>query len=83
MEKRTTGTQSARRVGAETGPIPAAGLAERTVLFVAHHDAARTGLLWRLSRTTKPIGLGAQLALALVDVEPTVGGAHGSNPTCC
>jgi Zn-dependent M28 family amino/carboxypeptidase len=46
--------------------IPAAGLAERTVVFVAHHDAARTGLLWRLPRTTKPIGLGAQLALALV-----------------
>jgi hypothetical protein len=46
--------------------IPAAGLAERTVVFVAHHDAARTGLLWRLPRTTKPLGLGAQLALALV-----------------
>jgi hypothetical protein len=46
--------------------IPAAGLAERTVVFVAHHDAARTGLLWRLRRSTKPLGLGAQLALAVV-----------------
>jgi hypothetical protein len=46
--------------------IPAAGLAERMVVFVAHHDAARTGLLWRLPRTTKPLGLGAQLALSLV-----------------
>jgi hypothetical protein len=36
------------------------------VVFAAHHDAARTGLLWRLPRTTKPLGLGAQLALALV-----------------
>jgi hypothetical protein len=46
--------------------IPAAGPAERTVVFVAHHDAARTGLLWRLPRTTKPLGLAAQLALGLV-----------------
>lgn len=27
--------------------VPAAGRAERTVVFVAHHDAARTGWLWR------------------------------------
>src|SRR4051812_25205901 len=34
--------------------IPAAGPAERTVVFPAPHDAARTGLLWRLPRTRKP-----------------------------
>jgi acetylornithine deacetylase/succinyl-diaminopimelate desuccinylase-like protein len=46
--------------------IPAAGHAERTVVFVAHHDSARTGLLWRLPRTKAPLGLSAQLALTLV-----------------
>lgn len=46
--------------------IPAAGPAERTVVFVAHHDAARTGLLWRLPRGKAPLGLPAQLALAVI-----------------
>jgi hypothetical protein len=46
--------------------IPAAGQAERTVVFIAHHDAARTGLLWRLPRSRKPLGLPAQMAMALV-----------------
>ncbi|MFL5893919.1 MAG: M28 family peptidase [Thermoleophilaceae bacterium] len=46
--------------------IPAAGPAERTVVFVAHHDAARTGLLWRLPKTRKPLALPAEAALAAV-----------------
>jgi hypothetical protein len=46
--------------------IPAAGPAERTVVFLAHHDAARTGLLWRLPRTRKPLALAAEVALAAV-----------------
>jgi peptidase M28-like protein len=46
--------------------IPAAGPAERTVVFIAHHDAARTGLLWRLPKTRKPLALPAEAALAAV-----------------
>jgi acetylornithine deacetylase/succinyl-diaminopimelate desuccinylase-like protein len=46
--------------------IPAAGQAERTVVFVAHHDAARTGLLWRLPRTRSPLGLVAEVAFLVV-----------------
>jgi acetylornithine deacetylase/succinyl-diaminopimelate desuccinylase-like protein len=46
--------------------VPAAGPAERTVVFVAHHDAARTGLLWRLPRTRQPLALPAEVAFALV-----------------
>jgi Peptidase family M28 len=46
--------------------VPAAGPAERTIVFVAHHDAARTGLMWRLPRPSGPMGLGAELVIALV-----------------
>jgi acetylornithine deacetylase/succinyl-diaminopimelate desuccinylase-like protein len=53
--------------------IPAAGPPERTVVFVAHHDAARTGLLWRLPRTTKPLALSAEVALALVAIGCALG----------
>jgi acetylornithine deacetylase/succinyl-diaminopimelate desuccinylase-like protein len=48
--------------------IPAAGKAERTVVLVAHHDAQRSGLLWRLARTRSPIGLAAEAALVIVAV---------------
>src|SRR4051812_17090897 len=50
--------------------IPAAGQAARTVVFVAHHDAARTGLVWRMAlrtaRSKTPHALPAQLALLLL-----------------
>jgi acetylornithine deacetylase/succinyl-diaminopimelate desuccinylase-like protein len=46
--------------------IPAGGEPERTVVFVAHHDAQRSGLLWRLPRSSGPFALPAQLALAVI-----------------
>jgi acetylornithine deacetylase/succinyl-diaminopimelate desuccinylase-like protein len=46
--------------------IPAGGEPERTVVFVAHHDAQRGGLLWRLPRSNGPFALPAQLALAVI-----------------
>jgi hypothetical protein len=49
-----------------TARVPAAGDAERTIVFVAHHDAAPTGLPWRLPRPRTPHLLPVQLALAVV-----------------
>jgi acetylornithine deacetylase/succinyl-diaminopimelate desuccinylase-like protein len=46
--------------------VPAAGPADRTVVFVAHHDTARTGLLWRLPKTGRPLPLPAEAAFAAV-----------------
>jgi acetylornithine deacetylase/succinyl-diaminopimelate desuccinylase-like protein len=46
--------------------IPAGGEPERTLVFVAHHDAQRAGLLWRLPRGKEPFALGTQIALAAV-----------------
>jgi acetylornithine deacetylase/succinyl-diaminopimelate desuccinylase-like protein len=58
--------------------IPAAGQAERTIVFAAHHDTARGGWLWHspLMRSAtsgaherggpRPLGLGAQQLMALV-----------------
>jgi acetylornithine deacetylase/succinyl-diaminopimelate desuccinylase-like protein len=58
--------------------IPAAAIAERTVVFVAHHDAQRAGWLWRspLMRSTvagardrggaRPLGAGAQALIGVV-----------------
>jgi hypothetical protein len=53
--------------------IPAAATAERTVVVVAHHDAARTGLMWdprlttlRKARNRRIEGYGWPLAAALV-----------------
>jgi acetylornithine deacetylase/succinyl-diaminopimelate desuccinylase-like protein len=53
--------------------IPAAGVPKRTLVFVAHHDAARTGLLWRMPRGKEPFALLAQVALAVVAVGCLVG----------
>ena len=46
--------------------VPAAGEAERTVVFVAHHDAAPTGLAWRMNQLRIPHLLPVQVALALI-----------------
>jgi acetylornithine deacetylase/succinyl-diaminopimelate desuccinylase-like protein len=46
--------------------IPAAAESRRTVVFIAHHDAQRAGLMWRLPRTQKPLALPAQAVLALI-----------------
>lgn len=65
--------------------VPAAGRAERTVVLVAHHDAARTGWLWRspfLKRAyaqarerggPKPLGGPAHGAFAVVALGCLVG----------
>lgn len=58
--------------------IPAAGPAERTIVFAAHHDTQRAGWLWtsplmksaiagaRERGGPRPLGLGAELVMALV-----------------
>jgi acetylornithine deacetylase/succinyl-diaminopimelate desuccinylase-like protein len=46
--------------------IPAAAEAQRTVVFIAHHDAQRTGLMWRLPRTRQPLALTGQAVLAVI-----------------
>ena len=46
--------------------IPAAGEPERTIVLVAHHDAAPTGLYWRLPRVNAPFALPWQIATAVI-----------------
>lgn len=48
--------------------IPAGGPPERTLLFVAHHDAARTGVLWRMPRPKGPFMWPVECALAAVGI---------------
>jgi Peptidase family M28 len=49
--------------------VPARGERRRTVVYVAHHDAARTGLMWHpaitRARGSGPAGAGLALAIAL------------------
>jgi acetylornithine deacetylase/succinyl-diaminopimelate desuccinylase-like protein len=53
--------------------IPAAGEPRRTIVFVAHHDAQRAGLMWRLPRTKQPMTLLPQMVLALIAAGCLVG----------
>jgi hypothetical protein len=53
--------------------IPAAAEPWRTLVFIAHHDAQRTGLLWRLPRTKQPMALPAQALLGLISVGCLIG----------
>jgi acetylornithine deacetylase/succinyl-diaminopimelate desuccinylase-like protein len=46
--------------------IPAAAESQRTIVFIAHHDAQRTGLMWRLPRTKRPLALTGQAVLAVI-----------------
>jgi acetylornithine deacetylase/succinyl-diaminopimelate desuccinylase-like protein len=46
--------------------IPAAAEPERTLVLIAHHDAQRTGLMWRLPRTKQPLALPAQAVFAVI-----------------
>jgi peptidase M28-like protein len=57
------------------GRVPAAGRRERTLVLVAHHDAAQTGLMWRhpwlsggrlSADEVAPFAGGPELGLALV-----------------
>jgi acetylornithine deacetylase/succinyl-diaminopimelate desuccinylase-like protein len=53
--------------------VPAAGEPERTVVFLAHHDAQRSGLLWRLPRGKEPYALPGQIAAAAIAVGCLIG----------
>jgi acetylornithine deacetylase/succinyl-diaminopimelate desuccinylase-like protein len=53
--------------------VPAAAEPERQLVFIAHHDAQRTGLMWRLPRTRQPMALPAQAVLAVVAAGCLVG----------
>jgi acetylornithine deacetylase/succinyl-diaminopimelate desuccinylase-like protein len=53
--------------------IPAAAEPQRTLVFVAHHDAQRAGLMWRLPRTKRPLAVPAQALFALVAVGCAIG----------
>jgi acetylornithine deacetylase/succinyl-diaminopimelate desuccinylase-like protein len=46
--------------------IPAAGEPERTIVLIAHHDAAPTGLFWRLPRVNAPFALPWEIATAAI-----------------
>jgi acetylornithine deacetylase/succinyl-diaminopimelate desuccinylase-like protein len=53
--------------------IPAAAEAQRTIVFIAHHDAQRTGLMWRLPRTRQPLALMPEAVLAVIAVGCLIG----------
>jgi acetylornithine deacetylase/succinyl-diaminopimelate desuccinylase-like protein len=53
--------------------VPAAGRAERTVVFIAHHDAQRAGLMWRLPRSRQPMALPAQATIGLIALGCLIG----------
>lgn len=53
--------------------IPAAGEPRRTVVFIAHHDAQRAGLMWRLPSAKQPLALPAQAMLAVVALGCLIG----------
>ena len=65
--------------------VPAAGRSERTVVFLAHHDTARTGWLWRspMMRASfrharerggpAPLGTGAEIVMGLLALGCLVG----------
>ena len=46
--------------------IPAAAEPRRTVVFIAHHDAQRAGLMWRVPRGRRPMSLAPQAVMALI-----------------
>jgi hypothetical protein len=53
--------------------IPAAGEARRTVVFIAHHDAQRAGLMWTMRRGRGPLALPAQAMFAVIALGCMVG----------
>jgi hypothetical protein len=53
--------------------VPAAAEPQRTIVFIAHHDAQRAGLMWRLPRTKQPMALPAQALLATISLGCLIG----------
>jgi hypothetical protein len=53
--------------------IPAAGVPRRAVVFIAHHDAQRGGLMWRMPRSKQPMSLLPQATLALIGIGCLIG----------
>jgi acetylornithine deacetylase/succinyl-diaminopimelate desuccinylase-like protein len=53
--------------------IPAAAEPQRTLVFIAHHDAQRSGLMWRLPRTRQPLALPAQAMFGLIALGCLIG----------
>jgi acetylornithine deacetylase/succinyl-diaminopimelate desuccinylase-like protein len=46
--------------------IPAGAEPRRTVVFIAHHDAQRAGLMWRVPRGRQPMSMAPQAVMALI-----------------
>jgi hypothetical protein len=53
--------------------IPAAAEPQRTVVFIAHHDAQRAGLMWRVPRGRQPMSLLPQGVMALIALGCLIG----------
>src|SRR5436190_8281464 len=57
-----------------TARIPAAAEPRRTLVFIAHHDAQREGLMWRLPRAKRqPLALVPQGVVALIAFGSLIG----------
>lgn len=53
--------------------IPAGAEPRRTVVFIAHHDAQRAGLMWRVPRGRQPMSVAPQAAMALIALGCLIG----------
>jgi hypothetical protein len=53
--------------------VPAAAEPERTIVFIAHHDAQRAGLMWRLPRTKQSMALPAEALFVTIAVGCLIG----------
>jgi acetylornithine deacetylase/succinyl-diaminopimelate desuccinylase-like protein len=53
--------------------IPAAAEPRRTVVFIAHHDAQRAGLMWRVPRGRQPMSVAPQAVMALIALGCLIG----------
>src|SRR3954449_334399 len=53
--------------------IPAGAEPRRTVVFIAHHDAQRAGLMWRVPRGRQPMSLWPQSVMALIALGCLIG----------
>lgn len=62
----------ARRGTSATARIPAIGESHRTVVVVAHHDAAHTGWMWRPSAITVSQWLSSRTGRAIPSHAPTL-----------